>query len=90
MRKTGRGQVKDVHLHILGQRRLRAKPKCGYPHTDTQREKQFRMTYISGAQSIAKMYPTVLGSWLQQTWTRGGGGVEQRERPVGARERAWL
>ncbi len=51
------------------------------------------MTYISSAQSIAKIYPTVLGSWLQQTWTRGGGGggrgggVEQRERAVRERER---
>lgn len=57
-----RGQGKDVHLHILGQRRLREKPKYGWPRIDAQREKEFGMTYISCAQNLAKIYPTVFGS----------------------------
>ena len=53
-------------------------------YTHIQREKQFGMTYISSAQCVAKMYPTVLGSWLQQTWTRGGGeGQRERESECG-------
>lgn len=48
------------------------------------------------AQSVARMYPTVLGNWLRQTWTRGGGGggMEQRggggEIERGGREGVWL
>lgn len=57
-----------------------AEPKLGWPCTNTHREKQFGMTYISRAQSVAKAYPTVLGSRLRQTWTREGGVSREGER----------
>lgn len=78
-----RGQVTEVHLDILGQRRLKAMPNYGQPCTSTEKEKQFGMTYIHCAQSLAKIYPTVFGSWLQQTRT---GRRDERERE-GDRER---
>lgn len=67
--------------------------------TRTEKEKQFGMTYIHCAQSLAKIYPTVFGSWLQQTCTgrrgererKGGREREQeRERGWGERERETL
>lgn len=59
--------------------------------TSTEKEKQFGMTYIHCAQSLAKIYPTVFGSWLQQTCTGRWG---ERERKGGRereqeRERGW-
>lgn len=37
------------------------------------------MTYIRSTQSTAKMYPTVLGSWLGQTWLEEEGEVKGGE-----------
>lgn len=74
-----RAQVTEVHLDILGQRSLKATPNYGQPCTSTEKEKQIGMTYIHCAQSLAKIYPTVFGSWLQRTRT-GRRGERERER----------
>lgn len=86
-RRLKRGQVREMHLDIIWQRRLKATSNYGQPCTSTKK-KQFGMTYIHCAQSRAKIYLTVFGSWQQQTRIGRWGERERgREREIkGERE----
>lgn len=79
-RKRKRGQVTEVNLDIFGQRSLRAKPNYRQPCTSTQKVKQFGMTYIHCAQSLAKSIPQSLSVGFSRHTGRRGEKEWKRER----------